>query len=160
MSKSLPLPKSSQFGFTIVELIVMIVIIGIIAVLALPRFADRSDFQARGFQDETRSLLRYAQKAAVAQRRNVCVTLGGTGVTMTIDNSTPANGVCDIAPAPSCRSEGGTPVYVFYVTSTATAGGAIGTLGRAERMAALLSSSSRSAANSAHAGLEGASRST
>lgn len=32
------------------------------------------------------------------------------------------------------HDEGGTPRYIFLVTSTATAGGAIGSLGRVERM--------------------------
>jgi len=108
MNQSPSLPHRCQSGFTIVELIVMIVIIGILAVVALPRFADRSDFQMRGFQDETRSLLRYAQKAAVAQRRNVCVTLNATGVTLAIDNNTPADGTCDIALAPPSTPRGGT----------------------------------------------------
>ena len=100
MIKSPPLPQCRQSGFTLVELITVMLVIGVLAVVALPRFADRSDFQTRGFQDETRSLLRYAQKSAIAQRRNVCVTLGGTGVTMTIDSNTPADGICDVALAP------------------------------------------------------------
>ena len=90
-----------------IELITVMLVVGILAVVALPRFADQSDFQARGFQDETRALLRYAQKSAIAQRRNVCVALGGTGVTLTIDNSNPADGTCDIALAPPSAPRGG-----------------------------------------------------
>ena len=90
-----------------IELVTVMLVVGILAVVALPRFADQSDFQARGFQDETRALLRYAQKSAIAQRRNVCVTLGGAGVTLTIDNSAPADGTCDIALAPPGSPRGG-----------------------------------------------------
>ena len=108
MIKSPPLPQCRQSGFTLVELITVMLVIGVLAVVALPRFADRSDFQTRGFQDETRSLLRYAQKSAIAQRRNVCVTLGGTGVTMTIDSNTPADGICDVVLAPPSPPLGGT----------------------------------------------------
>ncbi len=74
----------SEGGFTLVELVVILVIVGVLAVAALPRFADQTVFEARGFHDETLSLLRYAQKSAIAQRRTVCVTLNATGVTMTM----------------------------------------------------------------------------
>ena len=65
-------------GFTLVELIMVIVILGVLAVYAAPRIFDSNDFKARGFHDETLSLLRYAQKAAIAQRRIVCVTFDTT----------------------------------------------------------------------------------
>lgn len=107
MIASPPQPQPRHAGFTMIELITVMIVVGILAVIALPRFADSSDFQARGFQDETRALLRYAQKSAIAQRRNVCVTLAGGGVSLTIDNSTPADGSCDIALAPPSPPRGG-----------------------------------------------------
>ncbi len=83
------------------------VIIGVLAVAVLPRFADQSAFESRGFHDETLSLLRYAQKTAIAQRRTVCVTLNGTGVTLSIDTNTPADGVCNVAPTLPNTPRGG-----------------------------------------------------
>ena len=71
-------------GFTLVELITVLVLVGILAVAALPRFFDQNVFESRGFFDETKAQLRYAQKAAIAQRRTVCVALAGTGVTLRI----------------------------------------------------------------------------
>lgn len=101
-------PVWATKGFTLVELIITLILVGVLAVAVLPRFADRSDFQNRGFQDETRSLLRYAQKSAIAQRRNVCVTFSDTGVNLTIDTDTPADGNCNSALALPSAPKGGT----------------------------------------------------
>jgi MSHA pilin protein MshC len=89
---------SSGRGFTLIELIMVIVILGVLAVFAAPRIFNTGDFSARGFHDETLALLRFAQKTAIAQRRTVCVVLGGSGVSMTMDTSTPADGTCDASP--------------------------------------------------------------
>jgi len=81
-------------GFTLTESVVTGVVIGILAVAILPRFADRTDFDARGFFDATASILRYAQKSAVAQRRTVCVTFGAdSSVSLRIASS--FDGACD-----------------------------------------------------------------
>jgi MSHA pilin protein MshC len=69
-------------GFTLIELIMVMIIVGILAVAVMPKFTDQSVFQSRGFHDETLALLRYAQKSAIAQRRTVCVTLSATGISM------------------------------------------------------------------------------
>jgi MSHA pilin protein MshC len=94
-------------GFTLIELIMVIVIMGVLAVFAAPRIFNTSDFTQRGFHDETLSLLRYAQKTAIAQRRVVCVALNPTGVTMTMDKSTPPDGTCDSAPTLPNTPKGG-----------------------------------------------------
>lgn len=75
----------AQSGFTLVELIMVIIILGVLAVFAAPRMFDKNDAYARGFHDETLGYLRYAQKTAIAQRRTVCVTFGGSNsITLTI----------------------------------------------------------------------------
>ena len=77
-----------------IELIMVIVMLGILAVFAVPRMTSTSSFVARGFQDETLALLRFAQKAAIAERRSVCVNLNATGITMNIFNTNPSSGNC------------------------------------------------------------------
>lgn len=73
-----------QRGFTLIELIMVIVMLGVLAVFAAPRIFNSGDFYARGFHDETLGLLRYAQKAAVAQRHTVCVTFTSTEASLTM----------------------------------------------------------------------------
>lgn len=78
MDRSRKLIVNRMLGFTIVELIMVIVIAGILAAFAAPRFFDRNVFDSRGFYDQVVSTLRYAQKAAIAQHRLVCVTFPST----------------------------------------------------------------------------------
>ena len=68
-------------GFTLVELVVTIVVVGIIAAIVGPRFIGPQTFQTRGYFDQVQSGLRYAQKTAVAKRRNICVSIAANSVT-------------------------------------------------------------------------------
>ena len=74
-------------GFTIVELIVIMVVVGVMGALAAPRFFARAGFDARAFADQTRAQLRYAQKLAIAQNRPVWVRLNGASIALCFDNA-------------------------------------------------------------------------
>ena len=80
-------------GFTLIELIMVIVMLGVLAMVAAPKIFNSNDFNARGFHDETLALLRYAQKAAIAQRRTVCVTFTTSSASLTMA-SAPATFDC------------------------------------------------------------------
>ena len=61
-------------GFTMVELIMVIVIVGVLAAVAASRFFVRTGFDVAAFAEQVRAMARYAQKLAVAQNRVVWVT--------------------------------------------------------------------------------------
>lgn len=82
--------KNDSAGFTLVELVATLVVVGILAAFVAPRFLGGHGFEERGFYDETLSVLRYAQKSAVAQRRLVCVAFTAKTVTLTIASANPA----------------------------------------------------------------------
>lgn len=89
-------------GFTLIELIMVIVILGVLAVFAAPRLFDNSTFTGRGLHDETMALLRFGQKTAIAQRRTICVSVNNgtsTGITMTMFVANPAPATCAAATA-------------------------------------------------------------
>ena len=80
-------------GFTLIELVVVIIVLAILAVVAYPRLNTRT-FDTVGFHQEALSVVRYAQKEAIAKRRVVCVTLAANSVTVRVA-STPGVFVCD-----------------------------------------------------------------
>lgn len=82
-----------------VELILVMVIAGILAAVAVPRMVGRSSFDARGFTDELASSVRFAQKLAVSQRREVYVLLTATDATLCYVATTPCPAVSQ-APGP------------------------------------------------------------
>jgi MSHA pilin protein MshC len=69
-------------GFTLVELVTVIVLIGIMGGLAMARFADNVSFDTYAYADRTAAMLRYGQKLAVAQNRPVYVALDGSRVAL------------------------------------------------------------------------------
>lgn len=78
-------------AFTTVELVVVLVVLGVLAAIAVPRLVGRTAFEARGFHDQTAAALRYAQRTAVAARRPVFVAFspvaGACAVTACYDSA-------------------------------------------------------------------------
>jgi MSHA pilin protein MshC len=66
-------------GFTLVELVVILLIMSVLAFAAIPRLTDTRGFDARGFHDELISAVRYGQKVAVASGCEVEVQLSASG---------------------------------------------------------------------------------
>lgn len=104
---------TNQRGFTLTELIMVIVIVGILSVAALPRFFDNDVFQQRGAQDQVRSALRYGQKVAIAQNRQVAVVISNAAGT---DSSC---GAVLVAGNVACQVSSNVPVVTTTVNFNA-----------------------------------------
>lgn len=88
---------SEASGFSLVELVTVIAIAGVLAAVAIPRLVSQSSLDSRGVRDQSVSALRYAQKLAVASRREVCVTyVAGppAGFSLTLNPTTTAGAAC------------------------------------------------------------------
>jgi MSHA pilin protein MshC len=132
-------------GFTLVELVVIMIVIGILAVVVLPRFDLLKGFDEIGYRDKVKATLEYARKAAVAQRRYACVALAGNSLTLTRELAVPesTSGNCtghpDLALPTSDRSCPGSPSNQICapggVTLTGTASLRFSPLGRPDAAA-------------------------
>ena len=69
-------------GFTLVELVVIIVLLGILSIYAAPRFLHSQDFATRGYFDELLQASRYAQKLAVASNCEARITIAANSFTL------------------------------------------------------------------------------
>ncbi len=92
--------RGTSRGFTMVELILVMVIAGVLAAVAIPRLVGRSNFDARGFTDELAASVRFAQKLSIAQRREVFVQFTTTDATLCYVVAAPCVALVDQAPGP------------------------------------------------------------
>lgn len=89
-------------GFTLIEIVMVIIIAGLLATYALPRFFSKDRFENRGVYTEVLNAVRYAQQLAVAINCATRVELTDSSYEVTLENDgaacdTPAFGI----PAPN-----------------------------------------------------------
>jgi prepilin-type N-terminal cleavage/methylation domain-containing protein len=115
-------------GFTLVELVMVLVIVGALAVFALPRALDLTAWRLRAFGDELQAQMLAMQRLALAQRRPVVATIDTTGVSF--DYASGGNLVTLPCPATTtpCIAEAGPRRVTFNV---ANAGAAVTSTGAA-----------------------------
>jgi MSHA pilin protein MshC len=82
-----------EAGFTLVELTVVIVIVGVLGMIAMPKFFDNRAFAERGFYEEVVAAVKFAQKTAVATGCAVRVQIGPAGYEAR--QQQPLAGTCD-----------------------------------------------------------------
>lgn len=68
-----------QRGFTVVELVVVIIIVAVLGAIAMPRFVGNRAFAERGYYEELATSLKFAQKFAVASGCAVRVQIDAAG---------------------------------------------------------------------------------
>jgi MSHA pilin protein MshC len=90
---------TSQKGFSLIELVTVMIVVGIVAAFGMSRMFSSSPFEERGFYDNFVGAIRYAQRLAVASRCTVQVAVAGNGYRITTHSPATLAGstlqVCD-----------------------------------------------------------------
>lgn len=105
-------------GFTLLELIATITIIGIMAVVILPKWQGNSGFEERAFRDRVIASLRYAQKSAIATRRTTCASFSASPAAVAFRIST-NNGAVDCSTGSILVGSDGTQLMVTAASGVA-----------------------------------------
>ena len=86
--------KYSRFqrGFSLPELIAVLLLVGILSISAIPRLQDALSFRDDGWRDQIVASLRYAHKVAISHRRLVCASIAADSVSLSIASANPATG--------------------------------------------------------------------
>lgn len=116
-------------GFTVVELVAVMVIVGIIAAISAPRFVGVDAFDARGSFGTLTAALRYAQKTAIAQRTTVCVDVNTTTRVVALSYRANSSALCSSVSTGAVMDPATQTAYSKTLSSNVTLSAATNPLG-------------------------------
>ena len=93
-------------GFTMVELVIVLIIVGIMAVTAMSRMDLMSGYDEVAYRDKVKAVLEFARRSAVAHRRITCVTVSANTVSLQVEENQP-----ETTGSGLCASGGGLSVH-------------------------------------------------
>lgn len=96
--------RNPQRGFTLTELIMVMVMLGILAAFAMPRFFDVGTYQARFVYDDVLAAARYGRQTAVASGCATKLVVTTTGFQLLSNDLCAASGTLfttNIVPHPA-----------------------------------------------------------
>ena len=114
LNHKLILPSKTQ-GFTIIELVVVIIILGIMSVTVIPKFFTASGFEEYGYRSEVIATLRTIQLRAMQQtQNNKChtVQIVSTGKQLGLLKTLEPGGGCAVNVLHDDASAGDGPTHV------------------------------------------------
>lgn len=106
-------PPRVARGFTLIELILVIVITAALAVFALPKVVDTTLWRLRSFGDELLARHQAMLRLALQQRRPIVATITGTGVSWAYGSGGSLGSLPCPANESPCIAESGSRTVTF-----------------------------------------------
>lgn len=105
--------RRPQAGFTLVELVMVILVTGALAVVALPRLLDLGAWRLQAYGDELAAEMAAMQRLALQQRRPIVATLDSTGAVFAYASGGALRSLPCPATASPCLAESGPRSITF-----------------------------------------------
>lgn len=108
-------------GFTLIELVLVLIVVGALGAVAMPRMMDLTAWHLRAYSDELQAQTQGMQRLALVQRRPVVASFDTTGASFAYaSGGTLLNLPCPAAASP-CITEAGPRSITFNSGNTGRA---------------------------------------